>query len=306
MSSIKPAVFQTTLKDTISCTGVGLHSGKDVTMTLAPAPANTGIQFRRTDVDAHDIVPARFDHVVATQLGTTIANEAGVRVLTVEHLMAALAGCHVDNAIVELDGEEVPIMDGSSAPFVALIDHVGTKELSAPRKVLRIKRPVHVGDQSRYAALSPADAFEVDLEIDFASPVIGRQHHEVRLINGAFKRELAHARTFGFMKDVETLLSLGLSQGGSLDNCIVIDGDAVLNEDGLRCGDEFVRHKLLDVVGDLATAGFAIEGRFEGAKTGHALNNALLQAVFADPANYEIADARLPLPTYFEAASAAQ
>ena len=305
MSSIRPAVFQTTLDDKISCTGVGLHSGQPVAMTLAPAPANTGIQFRRTDVSEHDIVPARFDNVVDTRLGTTIANEAGVRVLTIEHLLAAFAGCGVDNAIVELDGEEVPIMDGSAAPFVTLIESAAVKELTCPRKVLRIKRPVHVGDDDRYATLSPADAFEVDLAIDFASPVIGRQHHQVRLVNGAFKAELANARTFGFMKDVEMLRSMGLSQGGSLDNCIVVDGDAILNNDGLRYHDEFVRHKLLDVVGDLATAGFAIEGRFEGAKTGHALNNALLQAVFADPANYEITAARLPEPVLM-AASAAQ
>jgi len=275
-------------------------------MTLAPAPANTGIQFRRTDVAADDMVRARYDQVVDTQLGTTIANEAGVRVLTVEHLLAALAGCGVDNAIVELDGEEVPIMDGSSAPFVALIDHVGVKELSCLRKVLRIKRPVRVGDNARYAELAPADAFEVDLEIDFDSPVIGRQHHEVRLVNGAFREELAGARTFGFMKDVETLRAMGLSQGGSLDNCIVIDDKEVLNEGGLRFRDEFVRHKLLDVVGDLATAGLPIEGRFEGAKTGHALNNALLRAVFADLANYEIAEARTPAMPCYEAASAAQ
>ncbi len=298
MSSIKPAVFQTTLNEKISCTGVGLHSGTDVTMTLAPAPANTGIQFRRTDLTAHDIVPARFDSVVDTQLGTTIANEAGVRVLTIEHLMAAFAGCGVDNAIVELDGEEVPIMDGSSAPFVKLIEHVGVKDLTCKRKVVRIKRDVRVGNTDRHATLRPADTFEVDLEIDFDSPVIGRQHHRVRLINGAFKSELASARTFGFMKDVETLRSMGLSQGGSLDNCIVVDGDVILNEDGLRYRDEFVRHKLLDVVGDLATAGFAIEGRFEGAKTGHALNNELLRAVFADPDNYEISDARAPMPAY--------
>jgi len=305
VSSIKPAVFQTTLNDKISCTGVGLHSGTDVTITLAPAPANTGIQFRRVDVAENDIIPARFESVVDTQLGTTIANDAGVRVLTIEHLMAAFAGCGVDNAIVEIDGEEVPIMDGSSAPFVKLIEHVGVKDLTCPRKVVRIKRVVHVGDQGKYATLRPADAFEVDLEIDFESPVIGRQHHHVRLVNGAFKSELARARTFGFMEDVEALRSMGLSQGGSLDNCIVVDGDVILNEDGLRYRDEFVRHKLLDVVGDLATAGFAIEGRFEGAKTGHALNNELLKAVFADPDNYEITDARVPAPA-IEVASAAQ
>ncbi len=306
VSNIRPAVFQTTLGDSISCTGVGLHSGSEVSMTLCPAPANTGIQFRRTDVDVDDIVSARFDSVVDTQLGTTVANEAGVRVLTIEHLMAAFAGCGIDNAIVELNAEEVPIMDGSAAPFVFLIECAGSRELGTPRRVLRIKRPVRVGDTNRYATLTPADEFHVDLVIDFPSAVIGRQHHEVRLVNGAFKSELARARTFGFLKDVETLQAMGLARGGSLDNSIVVDGDMVLNDDGLRCDDEFVRHKLLDVVGDLATAGWFIEGHFEGALTGHALNNELLQAVFSDPDNYEITEARLPEAGFKAAASAAQ
>ena len=306
MSNIKPAVFQTTLNDEISCTGVGLHSGCEVRMTLCPAPANTGIQFRRTDLEIDDIVSARFDNVVDTQLGTTVANEAGSRVLTIEHLLAAFAGCGIDNAIVELSAEEVPIMDGSAAPFVFLIECAGTKELGAPRKVLKIKRAVRVGDLSRFASLEPSNEFHVDLEIDFTSNAIGKQHHKVRLVNGAFKAELARARTFGFLKDVETLQAMGLARGGSLDNSIVIDGDLVMNQDGLRYGDEFVRHKLLDVVGDLATAGWAIEGHFTGSKTGHALNNELLQAVFADPDNYEITEARLPEPGFHAAAAAAQ
>ncbi len=274
-------------------------------MNLCPAPANAGIQFRRTDVGTDDIVSAHFENVVDTQLGTTIANKAGVRVLTVEHLMAAFAGCGIDNAIVEINNEEVPIMDGSAAPFVFLIECAGVRELMSPRKVVRIKRPVRVGDKDRHATLHPADGFEVDLEIDFTSAAIGRQRHSLRMVNGAFKSELCRARTFGFLKDVEMMQSMGLALGGSLDNAIVIDGDVVLNDDGLRYRDEFVRHKLLDVVGDLATAGLAIEGRFEGAKTGHSLNNELLNAVFADPANYEIVEARRP--SYVrEAISAAQ
>lgn len=282
------AVRQTTLGDLISCEGVGVHSGAQVKMTLRPAPANTGIRFRRLDMARDGLVAARYDSVVDTQLGTTIANTAGVRVLTIEHLMAALLGSGVDNAIVELDAEEVPIMDGSAAPFVFLIECVGTVELDEPRRVLRITRPVRVGDRDRYATLRPARDFEVDLAIDFDSGAIGKQQRHVRLINGAFKSELARARTFGFLKDVETLRAMGLAQGGSLDNSIVVDGDAIINEGGLRFNDEFVRHKLLDVVGDLATAGYAIEGRFEGARTGHALNNELLRAVFADTANFEI------------------
>ncbi len=305
MSSIKPAVFQTTLDDEISCTGIGLHSGCEVNMNLCPAPANTGIQFRRTDVEVDDIVPAHFECVVDTQLGTTIANRAGVRVLTVEHLMAAFAGCEIDNAIVEVDAEEVPIMDGSSAPFVFLIESAGVHRLMCPRKVVRIMRPVRVGDSDRFAMLHPSEIYEVELEIDFTSAAIGRQHFELRMVNGAFKSELCRARTFGFLKDVEMLRSMGLAQGGSLDNAIVIDGDQVLNDDGLRYHDEFVRHKLLDVVGDLATAGLAIEGRFEGLKTGHSLNNELLKAVFADHDNYEIAEARHPAP-FLDAVSAAQ
>ncbi len=284
-------VQQTTLGDVITCEGVGVHSGAQVKMTLRPAPANAGIRFRRLDIERDNSVAALYDNVVDTQLGTTIANTAGVRVLTIEHLMAALSGSGIDNAIIELDAEEVPIMDGSAAPFVFLIECVGTVELEEARKVLRITRPVRVGDHDRYATLRPAEDFEVDLAIDFNSGAIGRQKKHVRLVNGAFKSELARARTFGFLKDVETLRSMGLAQGGSLDNSIVVDGDDIINDGGLRFDDEFVRHKLLDVVGDLATAGHAIEGRFEGARTGHTLNNELLRAVFSDPANYEVVPA---------------
>ncbi len=298
------AVRQTTLGDVISCEGVGVHSGAQVKMTLRPAPANTGIRFRRLDVAHDQMIAARYDNVVDTQLGTTIANTAGVRVLTIEHLMAALLGSGVDNAIVELDAEEVPIMDGSAAPFVFLIECVGTAELDEARRVLRITRPVRVGDRDRYATLRPARDFEVDLAIDFDSGAIGKQHRHVRLINGAFKSELARARTFGFLKDVETLRSMGLAQGGSLDNSIVVDGDMIINDGGLRFNDEFVRHKLLDVVGDLATAGYAIEGRFEGARTGHTLNNELLRAVFADTANFEI-HAATRAGSYLQPAAAA-
>lgn len=273
-------------------------------MTLRPAPANSGIRFRRMDVNGQPLVSARYENVVDTQLGTTIANLNGVRILTIEHLMSAFSGCGVDNAIVELNAEEVPIMDGSAAPFVFLIEMVGVEDMPEARKVLRIKRPVRVGDRAKFATFHPADHFEVDLAIDFETNVIGKQQRHVRLINGAFKAELARARTFGFLKDVEMLQSMGLARGGSLDNSIVIDGEGIMNEDGLRFDDEFVRHKLLDVVGDLATAGYAIEGRFEAYRTGHALNNELLRAVFADPDNYEIVEATCPA-SYLQPAAVA-
>jgi len=285
--------LQTTLLDQVSCESIGLHSGEMIALVIEPAPADHGIQFLRSDLVgqlgfAGATIPARFDHVTETMLGTVISNEAGAKVSTVEHLMAALAGAGVDNALVQVSGPEVPVMDGSSQVFLALIEQAGIQMLNAPKQALRIKREVIVEDGLKKVALRPHDGFSVSVEIEFDTPVIGHQRSDLTLMNGTFARELGAARTFGFLKDVEMMKQLGLGLGGSLDNAIVIDQDAVLNEDGLRFDDEFVRHKALDAVGDLALAGMPILGAFEGTRPGHEMNNRVLRALFADPDNYEI------------------
>ncbi|HZH28125.1 MAG TPA: UDP-3-O-acyl-N-acetylglucosamine deacetylase [Azospirillaceae bacterium] len=280
---------QQTLKSAIPCTGVGLHSGAKVSMTLRPAAADTGIVFRRTDVPAEAAeIPALWNRVVDTKLCTVLGNEHGVTVGTVEHLMAALRGCGIDNCVIELDGPEIPIMDGSAGPFVFLIESAGIVELAAPRRAIRVLKPVSVEDGEKSAAYHPAPVAGFNFEIDFASAAVSRQRGSFRLVSGSFKRELAQARTFGFLHEVEALRKMGLARGGSMENAIVISGDRVLNEGGLRFRDEFVRHKILDSVGDLYLAGHPIIGQFTGIRSGHALNNRLLHALFADSAAYRI------------------
>ena len=277
------ALAQKTLKAPIHCTGVGLHSGVKVCLTLHPAEPDSGVVFRRTDVEAAVAdVQATWRNVCDTMLCTVIGNDAGVTVGTVEHLMAALRGCGVDNAVVELDGPEVPIMDGSAGPFVFLIECAGLVAQSAPRRAIKVLKPVAVNAGEARAALEPADAARFTFEIDFESPAISHQEGEVELVNGTFKRELARARTFGMLQDVERMRANGLARGGSLDNAIVVNGDSILNRDGLRYADEFVRHKILDSVGDLYLAGAPILGHFHGHRSGHALNHRLLDALFAD------------------------
>ncbi len=278
------AIRQRTLNSRIGCSGIALHTGARVTMSLSPAEPDTGIVFVRTDIEGGGArIPARWDHVVCTRLCTTVGNRDGVQVGTIEHLMAALAGCGIDNAIVELNGPEVPVMDGSAAPFVFLIECAGTVEQSVPRRAVRVRKPVSVRDEKGgTASLRPADSFSIDIRIAFDSPVVSRQSLSLGLANGAFKKELSRARTFGFLHEVEELRAAGLARGGSLDNAVVVSGDTVLNEGGLRYEDEFVRHKALDAVGDLYTAGGPIVGAFHGTCSGHRANNLLLQALFAD------------------------
>lgn len=275
---------ETTLNGPIRCDGIGLHTGEPVSLRLTPAPLSTGVLFIRTDVtDKDNKVPARFDAVTETMLGTTLSNEAGTSVATVEHLMAALAGCGVDNVIIEIDGPEVPIMDGSAAPFVFLIECSGVSVSDRPRPYLKVLKPVSLTEGPKYAELAPGDGFTASFEIDFDTPVIGRQRYGFDLSSASFKTELCRARTFGFLKDVEQLRSLGLARGGSLENAIVIDDGQVVNEDGLRYEDEFVRHKLLDAIGDLALCGAQIVGRLTARRSGHDLNNKLLHALFSTP-----------------------
>lgn len=276
-------VRQRTLKTAIGCSGVGLHSGDKISLTLKPAAADTGIQFRRTDIQGGGtVIPARWDKVVDTRLCTMIGEADGAVVGTVEHLMAALAGCGIDNVEVELNGAEVPIMDGSSAPFVFLIECAGVVEQDAPRRVIRVLKRVEVEDGASRVALAPGRCLTLDVAIDFESGVIEHQNMRLPMVNGSFCKELARARTFGFLHEVEQLWKMGLARGGSLDNAVVVSGDKVLNEDGLRFKDEFVRHKVLDAVGDLYLAGAPLLGAFEGVRCGHAINNKLLRRLFAD------------------------
>lgn len=281
--SLSKVVLQKTLKSPIGCTGIGLHSGKKVTMSLNPADPDTGIVFHRTDLDGDDrIIPARWDCVVDTRMATTIGNQSGACVSTIEHLMAALAGCGIDNAIIEIDGAEVPVMDGSAAPFIFLVECEGMSEQDAPRKAIKIERPVKVGDSDKFVSATPDDSFSVGFEIDFEDAAIARQKLSMRLVNGTFKTEIARARTFGFVHEVDALRKAGLALGGSLDNAVVISGDKILNGDGLRYDDEFVRHKILDCVGDLYLAGAPIIGQIDALRSGHALNNQFLISLFSD------------------------
>jgi len=293
MAKSKP---QQTLKTSISCAGVGVHTGSMVNMTFHPAAPNTGIVFRRTDLDPADgggvDIPALASSVGDTQLGTTIraagefADKATVS--TIEHVLAALAGCEIDNIIVDVDAGEVPVMDGSSAPFVRLIECAGVEQQGAPRRYLRILRPIEIAGDEKLARLEPHEGQAFEFEIDFATPVIGQQTMAVELGSDCFKKDISEARTFGFVKDVEALRSMGLARGSSLDNTVAIENDEILNEDGLRYDDEFVRHKMLDAIGDLYVLGAPLIGRYRGVRSGHALNNQLVQALLNAPDAYEI------------------
>jgi len=277
---------QQTLKTPIRCAGIGLHSGAQVEMVLMPAEPNTGIVFRRIDQSPVLDIPASWRNVVDTRLCTRIGLPGGPSVSTVEHLMAALAGSEIDNAIIEIDGPEVPIMDGSAAPFVFLIECAGTVEQPAARRAIKVLREVEVGSGGRTARLSPAPVSSVSFDIDFDSPVIRQQQAEMRLGAGTFKTEISRARTFGFLHEIDQLRAAGLARGGSLDNAVVVSSEGVMNEGGLRYDDEFVRHKILDAVGDLYLAGGPILGHFHGYRAGHQLHHAGLEALFADQANW--------------------
>jgi UDP-3-O-[3-hydroxymyristoyl] N-acetylglucosamine deacetylase len=284
------SVRQRTLKNPISCTGVALHSGLKVTMSLKPAQANTGIVFKRIDIAGGGAeIPALWSHVDDTRLCTGLSNGNGVVVRTVEHLMAALAGQRIDNAVIEINGPEVPVMDGSAAPFVFLIDCAGVVEQEVARKAIRVLKKVEMADGDRMVSLLPGPGFSLSFAFDIAYGGSDRQELSVALTTRSFKAEVCRARTFGFEHEVAALRAAGLAKGGSLDNAVVVSVDnKVLNEDGLRYEDEFVRHKILDAVGDLYLAGLPILGQFRGLRSGHALNNKLLRALFADPEAFEI------------------
>ena len=274
---------QKTLKSDIECDGLALHSGLPVKMHVCPAAPETGILFRRTDVEPESRdIQARFDNVVDTRLCTKIANEQGISVSTIEHLMAALAGCEIDNAIIKLNAGEVPVMDGSSEPFVKLFEETGVVEQGLPRRIVRVLRSVTVRDGRKFLMITPSDEPSIELEIDFECLRIGRQSRHMPINKDVFLAEIANSRTFGFLDEVEALQAAGLARGGSLDNAVVLSNGKVLNEGGLRHRDEFVRHKILDCLGDLYLAGSPVLGQVTGSCSGHALNNALLRALLED------------------------
>ncbi|GAB3371896.1 UDP-3-O-acyl-N-acetylglucosamine deacetylase [Spongiibacter taiwanensis] len=281
-------IKQRTLRNTIRATGIGLHTGEKVYLTLKPAPVDTGVVFRRTDLSPVVEIKAHAENVGDTTLSTTLVN-GDVRVSTVEHLLSAMAGLGIDNAYVELSSSEVPIMDGSAGPFVFLIQSAGIEEQSAPKKFIRIKKPVTVKDGDKVASFLPFDGFKVSFTIDFDHPVFKDRtgHAELDFSSTSFVKEVSRARTFGFMHEIEYLRSKGLAQGGSVDNAIVVDEYRILNEDGLRYEDEFVKHKVLDAIGDLYLLGTSLVGEFRAFKSGHGLNNASLRKLIKETDAWE-------------------
>jgi len=281
-------IRQRTLKNTIRATGVGLHTGEKVYLTLRPAVPNTGIKFRRVDLDEPVVIDARPENVGDTTLSTTLVN-GNARVSTVEHLLSAFAGLGIDNAYVDVSAAEVPIMDGSAGPFVFLIQSAGVEEQNAPKRFIRIKRALRVEDGDKWASFEPYDGFRVTFTIDFDHPVFHEDTKtaSVDFSSTSFVKEVSRARTFGFMRDIEALRKRRLALGGSMDNAIVVDNYRVLNDDGLRYGDEFVKHKILDAIGDLYLLGHSLIGAFTGYKSGHALNNLLLRTLLADQDAWE-------------------
>ncbi|MDA9741963.1 UDP-3-O-acyl-N-acetylglucosamine deacetylase [Pelagibacteraceae bacterium] len=279
--------YQQTISEPVSISGIGLHSGINVSMCLFPAKANYGVKFIRKDITENNVIEALWSNVTNTKLSTTISNQNGISVSTIEHLMSALSGLHIDNVKIEIDGPEVPIMDGSSIKFVNLINSTSVKNLNKKRKILKVKKNIKIEKDNSSVELKPNNQFSIDFEIDFPSRLVSQQSCQLQLINGNYKNDIASARTFGFEKDVDMLRSSGLALGGSLENAVVVGENKILNSEGLRYKDEFVRHKILDSIGDLYLAGSPIQGYFFGNKSGHHLNNLLLRSLFADKSNYE-------------------
>jgi len=281
-------VGQRTLKNVIRASGVGLHSGKHALMTIRPAAPDTGIVFRRTDLAVAVDLPARADNVGETTLGTSLVKD-DVRVSTIEHLLSAFAGLGIDNALVEVSGPEVPIMDGSAGPFVFLLQSAGIEQQRTPKRFVRIRKSVRVEDGDKWAQFDPFDGFKVNFEIEFNHPIFKRraQRASMDFSTTSFLKEISRARTFGFIRDLETMRARNLALGGNLDNAIVLDDSKVLNEGGLRYEDEFVKHKILDAIGDLYLLGHSLIGEFSAFKSGHGLNNRLLRTLLADESAWE-------------------
>lgn len=277
---------QTTIRTAFSTSGIGLHSASPVKVTVKPAPAYTGYLFRRTDLNDFEI-PAAPEYVAHVSYATTLM-KSGVMIATVEHLLSALVGCGIDNAIIEVDSLEVPILDGSSQQWTELIAAAGRAELPASRAYLRVLKRIEVGEPTRYMAIEPADEFRITCEIDFAHPLIGLQQRAITFVNGNYLTEIAPARTFGFVDQVEALRQSGLSRGASLENAIALTKDGVMNPEGLRFTDEFVRHKILDIIGDLALCGMPILGHVRALRSGHGLHTMLLSTLLRDRSAWEV------------------
>lgn len=279
--------MQHTIENIVEISGVGLHSGKIVHMKIKPASINHGISFFRTDIkDKNNKIEAKWNNVVDTRLCTVISNDDNVTIGTIEHVMAALRGCHIDNAVIEVDSSELPIMDGSSSIFVKEIDKAGVKSQLASRRAIKLLKNIEIIDGDKKVSLTTGDRPVFEGEIDFAHPVIGNQTYKLEMVNGAFRHDIAEARTFGFIEEVNALRNMGLALGGSLDNAIVLEKDTIMNEGGLRFDDEFIRHKLLDAIGDLYLAGAPIIGTYTGSKAGHTMNNKILHKLFSDDSSW--------------------
>jgi UDP-3-O-[3-hydroxymyristoyl] N-acetylglucosamine deacetylase len=286
-------IYRHTLAAPAVCAGIGLHTGERVRLALQPAKAGTGVVFIRSDIsDRDNRIEARASAVSGVRLGTTIVNDDGVSVATVEHLMAALAGLGVDDVRIEIDGSELPVMDGSSQPFVDLINRVGLRAHAVPRRAIQVLKPITVETEGRHCSFLPALRPAVEVEIQFEHVAVGRQHCAFDVSPGIFARDIASARTFGFRKDYEALLAAGLARGGSMDNAVVLDDDGVSNPEGLRFDDEFARHKALDALGDLYLAGAPIIGRYIAHRPGHAINNAAVRALLADTSAWKMVSMR--------------
>lgn len=285
-------IFQRTVQKIVKTIGVGLHSGDKVTLTIKPAPINSGIKLVRTDLEPAVVIPALAELVRETTMCTALVNDQGIRISTIEHLFSALAGLGIDNAIIEVNAPEIPIMDGSASPFVFLLQSAGIEEQSAAKKFIRINKTIRIEDGDKWAELKPFNGFRVDFAIDFVHPEIARsqQHMMMDFSTSAFVKDISRARTFGFMTDIEYLRANNLALGGSMENAVVLDEFKVLNPDGLRYEDEFVKHKILDALGDLYVSGHAIIGEFKAYKTGHALNNQLVRAMLAQQDAWELVD----------------
>lgn len=279
-------IYQRTLEKAVSCSGIGLHSGKTVHLTMKPAAVNHGIKFVRKDLPDNPSIPARFNCVVDTSLATVIGSD-GVIVSTVEHLMACLAGLSIDNVIVELDSYEVPVMDGSAGPFTRMILEAGIRELEAPRHFFILKEPIELEQDGKFVGAYPDDSFKITCHIEFEHPLIRSQSYTIEVVDHVFEREISRARTFGFLHEVEYMKRYGLARGGSLDNAVVIDENKVLNDEGLRYQDEFVRHKLLDCIGDFSLIGMPILAHIVTRKSGHAFNHAFLEKFFNEKASWQ-------------------
>jgi UDP-3-O-[3-hydroxymyristoyl] N-acetylglucosamine deacetylase len=300
-------IKQRTLNNVVRATGIGLHTGKKISLTLKPAPVDTGIVFRRVDLDPPVEIRARHENVGDTVLSTTLSS-GDVRISTVEHLLSAFAGLGIDNSIVELDAAEVPIMDGSAGPFVFLLQSAGIAEQNAPKRFIRVKRSVQVEDKDKWARFDPFEGFKVSFRIDFDHPAFSGDTKQATIdfSTTSFVKEVSRARTFGFLRDYERLREMNLVLGGNLSNAVVVDENRILNEDGLRYEDEFVKHKVLDAIGDLYLLGYSLIGAFSGYKSGHGLNNRLLRALMADPEAWELVtyeDEEMPI-SYVQAAPA--